>query len=614
MRLVMKTRAHEDRRVGGAAPVRRDVQSRWGHALASLALMTVAASAFAGGQPLPASERAAQLDQQVDWSRARLIVVQEGGRYKPLESFAREAFAAMSGHESLPGLSPVASMLEWLFNREAYVDEPLVKVREKAVRMRLGAHLDDARRDELLDSRMMTVREFGAPEAVAQIREMQTHNIMRSAVNRIFGARATALRLDEMLAFVPQPGGDKVDPWATVDQIAGNLSPAAMQQLGIAPKDLSQAAFDPLPGLSSDAAQRIIVDWKLLKKAWLAGDAPGVQQRLDRLAAYLPSLAGADVYPSQRQLVAEVQYYRFGKFTWGYLIYFLALLFSVFAMLTRWRWSWGLAMLLIFAALGLHAYGIGLRWSILGRIPVANMFEAVVGSAWIGIAIAFVVELFMRTRIFLVAMSATGFLALLLGMFVLPGAELSTMMGILDDAMLRIHTVTIITAYALIYLAAVIAVIYLIGYYFLRAPEWMGAPRTDASSAAPLGGLGFMQRPVLAGALPGDEADKTLPRWLNDFDWAHLIILNMVFIFLFVGGVVLGAWWADYSWGRPWGWDPKEVFALNTWIVYAILLHVRMIVKRRGLWTAWLSIAGCTVMAFNWYYVNFYISSVHSYA
>jgi ABC-type transport system involved in cytochrome c biogenesis permease subunit len=63
-----------------------------------------------------------------------------------------------------------------------------------------------------------------------------------------------------------------------------------------------------------------------------------------------------------------------------------------------------------------------------------------------------------------------------------------------------------------------------------------------------------------------------------------------------------------------WGWDPKEVFALNTWLVYAILIHVRLLVRNKGYWTAWLSLAGCGMMAFNWWVVNFYIVGLHSYA
>ncbi|MBK8270946.1 MAG: cytochrome c biogenesis protein CcsA [Planctomycetes bacterium] len=139
----------------------------------------------------------------------------------------------------------------------------------------------------------------------------------------------------------------------------------------------------------------------------------------------------------------------------------------------------------------------------------------------------------------------------------------------------------------------------------------MGAPGDGEASAVSL----RSRRPILAGAAPGDEGrgTKGLPLWMHHADWSHMIILNMVFIMLFVG-IILGAVWADYSWGRPWGWDPKEVFALNTLIIYAMLIHIRFVVKNRGLWTAWMSVAGCAMMAFNWCFVNFYIVGLHSYA
>jgi len=100
---------------------------------------------------------------------------------------------------------------------------------------------------------------------------------------------------------------------------------------------------------------------------------------------------------------------------------------------------------------------------------------------------------------------------------------------------------------------------------------------------------------------------------LEALDQSHMILLQMATIALFVG-LVLGAIWADYSWGRPWGWDPKEVFALVTWLFYAILIHVRFLVRRRALWTAVLSCAGFAAMQFNWWVVNFYIVGLHSYA
>lgn len=581
--------------------------------LTALLLLMAAGLAGCGGEepPLPASQGAALLDEQVDWSRAKLIAVQDGGRYKTLDSFAREAFATMSGREHLPGLSPTASLFEWLFNRSAYADERLVKIREAAVRLELAQSLPPDVRTMLVDQRFFTLREITDPRVQQQLQRMATQNIMRTAVNRVFGALAMADRMQQFFAIVPEPGGDEEAPWYPVDAVAVNLNDEALSQLGVGfatPPDESEK----IPNLTSDQALRLTVDWQLLRRAWLSGDAGNVQTYVDRLAGYLPTLAAADVYPALSQRQAEATYYQQHKFIYAYLVYFFALLISVVALVTSWKTPRVLTYLLLLIGLGLHAYGLGLRWYILGRIPVANMFEAVNAAAWMGIATAIAVELFVRSRVLLVGAAATGFCGLVIAGFAVPGAELSTIPGILDDIQLRLHTVLIIASYALIFVAAVVAVIYLLGYYGVRLKQRL-ASEPQPAAAGDDDGIS-LTRPVLAGALPGDEGTRAnLPAWLNNIDWSHLIILNMVFILLFVG-TILGAWWADYSWGRPWGWDPKEVFALNTWIVYAILLHVRYVVRNRGLWTAWLSLLGCGFMAFNWFFVNFYISSVHSYA
>ena len=96
-------------------------------------------------------------------------------------------------------------------------------------------------------------------------------------------------------------------------------------------------------------------------------------------------------------------------------------------------------------------------------------------------------------------------------------------------------------------------------------------------------------------------------------DGATMIFMELGFVALWVG-TVLGAVWADVSWGRPWGCDPKEVFALNTWIVFLVLIHVRLKTRDKALWTALLAVIGCAVMLFNWIAVNFHIVGLHSYA
>jgi len=97
------------------------------------------------------------------------------------------------------------------------------------------------------------------------------------------------------------------------------------------------------------------------------------------------------------------------------------------------------------------------------------------------------------------------------------------------------------------------------------------------------------------------------------FDGATMVLVELSFIMLWTG-LVMGAIWADHSWGRPWGWDPKEVFALNTFIIFLVLIHVRLKVRDKAFWTAILAVIGFEVMMFNWIVVNFVISGLHSYA
>ncbi len=105
--------------------------------------------------------------------------------------------------------------------------------------------------------------------------------------------------------------------------------------------------------------------------------------------------------------------------------------------------------------------------------------------------------------------------------------------------------------------------------------------------------------------------DKPTPGQV--FDGATMVLVELSFVMLWTG-VVMGAIWADHSWGRPWGWDPKEVFALNTFLIFLVLLHVRLKVKDKAFWTAVLAIVGFEVMMFNWIVVNFIITGLHSYA
>jgi len=122
-----------------------------------------------------------------------------------------------------------------------------------------------------------------------------------------------------------------------------------------------------------------------------------------------------------------------------------------------------------------------------------------------------------------------------------------------------------------------------------------------------LGGAGTL----MAGRLGPDEADRASAGQV--LDGVTMVLMELSFVMLWAG-LVMGAIWADHSWGRPWGWDPKEVFALNTFLIFAVLVHVRLRVRDKGYWTAVLAVIGAGVMLFNWIVINFVITGLHSYA
>jgi cytochrome c-type biogenesis protein CcsB len=101
--------------------------------------------------------------------------------------------------------------------------------------------------------------------------------------------------------------------------------------------------------------------------------------------------------------------------------------------------------------------------------------------------------------------------------------------------------------------------------------------------------------------------------FLASLDSCNLVVLQLAFWTLGTG-IILGAVWADESWGRPWAWDPKETFALVTWIAYLIIVHVRVATQHKAWWTAVLSLAGFFLMLFNWIGVNYFLPGLHSYA
>ncbi len=591
----------------------------------------------------PAQELLAIQEQGgLDSDTLGALVIQYNARYSTVEAWARNMVDTICGPGSLLGLDPLVAAVELMFNGQSYNDQPIILIKDKALRRDVIAHpveLSDEERSRILRTGMVSFEFLNSPEVVGILATLASDARRKKPMDRLSAAMEHFNHLERSLTIVPSPTGRSDGAWFTVDALFANA--------GVPSHLVEHHSLQPVPGVSQEAAREILRSYLRLRESWLGRDVAGINAAIGDLERVLPTLAPPGVYPSAAKRRLEVTYHRLHLMRWAWASYIAAFFVSIFAVATRYRWVRAVALVFLLGAVGLHGCALGLRWYVVGRIPVANMYEAVVSSTWLGAMFGLVLEVFTKKRIYLLAAGLLGFFGLALPELNIIHSNIETMMPILDDVMLRIHTVLIIGSYAVITLAFAVANCYLVVSAFrdrtIVAQATIGAELgailclimarvgllADFNAAGVLlcfgsfivgGGLSLVGGCAAVLGSPGPaSATMEVADWpirsgvLAEFDLSHRVLLYTATVALFVG-LVLGAVWADYSWGRPWGWDPKEVFALNTWLVYAILIHLRLVTRRRALWMSVLSVCGFATMQFNWWVVNFYIVGLHSYA
>lgn len=225
----------------------------------------------------------------------------------------------------------------------------------------------------------------------------------------------------------------------------------------------------------------------------------------------------------------------------------------------------------------LHTIGLGLRWYVSGRAPWSNGYESMIYIAWTTVLAGI---LFSRRS--LGGSAATMILSatvLLVAMLSYLDPEITPLVPVLRSYWLTIHVSLEAGSYGFLMLGAVIGLINLILMIFLSKDNERRIHRMVKE-------LSYLSEMTLIGGL------------------------TMITIGTYLGGV-----WANESWGRYWGWDAKETWALVTILVYAFILHMRIIPKMQGLFMYNVtSLFGLASVIMTYYGVNYYLSGLHSYA
>ena len=529
--------------------------------------------------------QSASFEDQIDmtpWSD-RVAVFTEG-RVKSFETFSRSYMPFIMGSRSIDGQKASFTFFDMLIMPQKYVDKDIIYIKNKGLRAAIIAeatptHPSQDQMNKFMERGLIS-REVLQQPAVLSLLGRLRQDVMRFAtpIEKIEGAIGASdpRSLWASLRIVPPKSGSWSEPWTTLDTITD---------------------------------QQIVGTWSNMVEAWQNGDANTVNTELAKLSVMLPQLAaGTELYPTPTKLKLESVYFRLGNFTMIWLIYLSSIVLLLMAFVYRFDRVGRIGIAVFSLALALHVTAVIWRWYVSGRFPNANMFEAITTSTCMGAIFGFGMEMLMRrtaTRYVFSLASAMAAMIALLATRLYPlelSPHISNKMPVLHDIWLYIHTNFIIFSYCLIFIAAVSATIYLVR----RAVQKYRGQDGSGDYARAGGVAPFTQIRPENKPLPEHNAGVVL-------DGATMTLVELAFILLW-SGIVMGAIWADHSWGRPWGWDPKEVFALNTFLIFVVLIHVRMKVKDKGLWTALLALTGCGVMLFNWIIINFTISGLHSYA
>ena len=260
------------------------------------------------------------------------------------------------------------------------------------------------------------------------------------------------------------------------------------------------------------------------------------------------------------------------------MIYVIALILAAASWL---NWSENLnraAYRLVSLALVIHTTGLLFRMFLEGRPPVTNLYSSAIFVGWGAVVLGLVLERIFRNGIGSVTASAVGFITLIIAHHLsqtsATGDTMEMMRAVLDTNFWLATHVTIITiGYSSTFIAGFLAMIYVLRGVFTRTLD--------------------------------DATAKSLSRMVYG-------IICFATLFSFVG-TILGGIWADQSWGRFWGWDPKENGALLIVVWNALILHARWggMVRERGLMN--LALFGNIVTAWSWFGTNMLGVGLHSY-
>lgn len=498
-----------------------------------------------------------------------LIVQDSQGRMKPMDTLATEVLAKVYRGSSFSvggeNLTPTQVVLGMMIRPDSYRDIAIIRTKDPLVNKAIGAPSD---------AKYVSFSQFF--EDAEGMRGYKLAELVESASRKEAKYRdkldKAALGVDERVNVVYMVfTGSLLKIWPKVDDV-NNKWYATIEAL---------QTFDEAGALelrSSAVEYFTSVDDALSSADWSASD-----RALAKIVAY-QKRDGAAVYPSEGRIKAEMFYNHANIFERIYPFYLLmGFLLLVLSFVNIIKPKFGLRvvtklslyfLILLFV---LHTFGLALRWYISGHAPWSDGYESMIYIGWATVLAGFIFS--KRSPMTLASTAILTGLILFVAHLNWMNPQVTNLVPVLNSYWLSIHVSMITASYGFLGLGAL---------------------------------LGFIT--LILFMLKSSANEKQISLSIKELNAINEMSL-MVGLVLLTFGNFLGGVWANESWGRYWGWDPKETWALVTILVYAVVVHLRFI---KAIYSEFnysvISLLAFTSVIMTYFGVNYYLAGMHSYA
>ncbi len=502
-------------------------------------------------------------------SRFGTILTQSvDGRIKPVDTIAHEVLSKVAKSSKFQGQNANQILLGMIINPNLWQTIPVIKVHHPKVKELLGIdkHAKYASFDDFF-------KKDGEKE-YKLIKQIE--NAKRKKASQLSQFEKDLIKVDERLniCYMVYTGDIlKIFPFVE-DKNKKWFSP--------------NTALMYFPKEQGQSIQNILGDYfEGVQHGLKSGDWTKANEGVDKIKTYQVQYANA-LIPSPSRVKAEIYFNKFQIFFKLFPVYLLlgfALLFSIFFKILFPSINLARVKTFVFVAymfaFGAHTVGLGMRWYISAHPPWSDGYESMVYIAW---ALALAGILFSKKSPISLALTAIlSGISLFVAHLSWMDPQITNLVPVLKSYWLSIHVSVITASYGFLGLCALLGFFTLI-LFILRNPK-----KNDARNL---------------------EIDKNIVEATKINEMSMILGLSLLTIGNFLGGI-----WANESWGRYWGWDAKETWALISILIYAAVVHIRFVPKLNSqyFFALFSSFAYWSIIM-TYFGVNFYLSGMHSYA